>query len=71
MSIRQIEVFGSGQNDFSLTNDCGPELEAGKSCTLKVAFAPQEQGDRKVIISIEDGTEEGHHQVQVMGVGIQ
>ena len=30
--------------DFSQSNDCGPELEVGDSCTIEVTFSPTESG---------------------------
>jgi N,N-dimethylformamidase beta subunit-like, C-terminal/PKD domain/HYDIN/CFA65/VesB-like, Ig-like domain/Cep192 domain 4 len=69
--IREIKLFGCGLEDFSMKNDCGSDLAAGKSCTLHVTFKPHQSGVQKAEVNIEDGTEEGSRRVQLEGVGVQ
>jgi hypothetical protein len=42
--------------DFAYSSDCGTVLAAGKSCTLRVSFAPQATGVRSGTLSIVDGS---------------
>lgn len=42
--------------DFAYSSDCGTVLAAGKSCTLRVSFAPQATGARSGTLSIVDGS---------------
>ena len=71
MILEEIKLIGSGQEDYLLKNSCGAELEAGRSCTLHVTFAPHHSGVRKAEVNIDDGTEDGSRKVQIEGVGVQ
>ena len=70
LTIGKIEVSGSGQGDFELTNTCGASLEGGKSCTLQITFTPHESGARKAMITIEEDAPGGPQHVPLEGVGV-
>lgn len=42
--------------DYAYSSDCGTTLAVGKSCTLRVSFAPQATGNRDGSLSIVDAT---------------
>lgn len=69
--IRKINVSGSGQGDFVLTNTCGAKVVAGKSCTLQITFTPHVLGARKAVITIQDDVLGSPPQLLVEGVGVQ
>lgn len=56
--------------DFAYSNgDCGATLAAGKSCTLRVSFAPQATGARSGTLSIVDGSGVSLASVALSGSG--
>ena len=43
-SITSFGFFGSNANSFNETNDCGPSLAAGKSCSIMITCTPASTG---------------------------
>jgi hypothetical protein len=69
LSISQIAIGGADPGDFSQTNNCGTGLPAGHSCTIKVTFAPTQQGQRSAQLNISDNGGGSPQTVQLAGNG--
>ncbi|HEV2349798.1 MAG TPA: choice-of-anchor D domain-containing protein [Terriglobia bacterium] len=69
--IRAITFSARSHSDFAETNDCGPSLAAGTSCTLQITFKPRRAGSQSAVISIVDHAPGRPHQVRVKGVGVR
>jgi len=54
LSISQITITGADAGDFAETNNCGTNVPAGGSCTIKMTFKPTEKGQRSANLSISD-----------------
>jgi hypothetical protein len=54
LSLSSITITGSNAGDFAQTNNCGTNLGAGQSCTVKVTFTPTALGSRSAILDIND-----------------
>ncbi len=52
LKIKQISIGGNNANDFTQTNNCGKSLQVGGSCTIKVVFAPKEQGQDSASLNV-------------------
>lgn len=55
--------------DYAYRSDCGSSLAAGQSCTLTVAFAPQQSGSRSGTLSVLDGSGSTLASVTLTGSG--
>ncbi len=69
LSISKIAIGGTDSGDFSQTNNCGKGLASGHSCTIKVTFAPTEQGQRSAQLTITDNGGGSPQAVQLAGNG--
>jgi hypothetical protein len=59
----------SGGTDFHQTNNCGPGLRAGASCTISATFSPQLIGLETDQITIVDNTPDSPQIIGVRGNG--
>jgi len=50
LTISTISVTG----EFTQTNNCGPMLTAGASCTIMVSFSPTETGTQSGVLTVTD-----------------
>lgn len=55
--------------DYAYSGDCGASLAAGKSCTLRIAFAPQASGNRDGSLSIVDSNKLSLASLNLLGSG--
>ncbi|MCU7802540.1 MAG: autotransporter domain-containing protein [Candidatus Thiodiazotropha sp. (ex Lucinoma borealis)] len=55
------------EGDFTQTNDCGVEIDAGASCTAQVVFAPQSSGPQTGALNID--TSSGMSTIVLSGTG--
>jgi sugar lactone lactonase YvrE len=55
--------------DFSLTDNCGPTLIAGSSCTIGVSYAPTKTGKETGTLTISDNAFTGTQTVSLSGTG--
>jgi hypothetical protein len=69
LAISQIALTGNDPGDFSETNNCGTSVPPGGSCTIKVKFQPQKQGQRSADLSISDDGGGSPQQVGLFGNG--
>ncbi len=53
LRIAQIALGGGDENVFSLQNDCGQSLGAGKECRISLSFEPTSEGDRSAEVRVE------------------
>ena len=66
LSINNIAASG----DFSQTNDCPAQLQAGKSCTVSVTFTPTNTGTIDGAVSISDAAKTSPQILSLSGVGV-
>lgn len=64
LSTTDFIFTGTNPNDFTQTNDCVPQVPAGASCQINVAFAPQGSGARAAVLQVT-----GAQTAQVSGTG--
>ncbi|MCU7880968.1 MAG: autotransporter domain-containing protein [Candidatus Thiodiazotropha sp. (ex Lucinoma aequizonata)] len=55
------------EGDFTQTNDCGVEIDAGGSCTAQIVFAPQSSGPQTGALNID--TSSGMSTIVLSGTG--
>jgi len=56
LAFSGVSVTGADPNDFSATNNCGPSLPIGATCTITVTFLPQSSGARNASLNVTAGT---------------
>ena len=61
---------GSNPGEFSQTNNCNGSVAGGGTCTVSVTFAPQAQGDRSAILTVDMNGTDGNSTIPVSGLGI-
>jgi hypothetical protein len=49
-----IYIYGTGDAQFSQTNDCGTHLRPGGSCAITVSFEPQRSGAFRAYVQVEN-----------------
>jgi len=67
VGVTSISVIG---NDFSETNTCGTQINAGASCTISVTFAPAFKGPQGAMVVISGPNGAVWQQIQLTGTGI-
>jgi dienelactone hydrolase len=68
LSISSVTITGDDSKDFSQTNTCGADVDAGLSCSISVVFTPTAGGDRTAEVSINDNGD-SPLQLAVLGYG--
>jgi len=69
LSTTDFAFTGANPNDFTQTNDCVPQVLAGGSCQINVAFAPQASGARAAVLQVTDADTSSPQTAQVSGTG--
>ncbi|MFZ0739367.1 MAG: choice-of-anchor D domain-containing protein [Candidatus Acidiferrales bacterium] len=72
VTVTGITVQFFGENpplDFTQTNDCGGQLAASASCTIKVVFDPQQTGTRNAALNVTDSDPSSPQTAALSGVG--
>jgi hypothetical protein len=69
ITLFSIGMAGVNPGDFSQTNNCGPSLIPGASCTIQVTFTPTALGGRIAHVVIRDSAFGGTHWVGLLGKG--
>jgi hypothetical protein len=62
-------VGGQDYNDFSETNNCPTDLNAGASCTITVTFTPKKTGTRTAAVYVTDNAGGSPQTVPLTGTG--
>jgi len=52
--ISNLAISGTNASEFAVSDNCGPSVAAGASCTINVTFAPAATGTRTGTLSITD-----------------
>ena len=65
VTISSFAVSG----DFSQTNNCGPSVPMGSSCTISVMFTPTGSGTRSGTLTISDNASGSPQMVTLSGTG--
>ena len=69
LSTTDFSFTGTNPNDFTQTNNCVPQVAAGASCQINVAFAPQGSGARAAVLQVADADPSSPQTAQVSGTG--
>jgi FG-GAP-like repeat/Abnormal spindle-like microcephaly-assoc'd, ASPM-SPD-2-Hydin/Cep192 domain 4 len=69
LSISTIAMTGTAAAQFTETNTCGASVDAGKSCTISVVFAPTAPDNQSATLSITDNAFGSPQSVPVSGAG--
>jgi FG-GAP-like repeat/Abnormal spindle-like microcephaly-assoc'd, ASPM-SPD-2-Hydin len=69
LSISSIAMTGTAAAQFTETNTCGASVDAGKSCTISVVFAPSAPDNQSATLSITDNAFGSPQSVPVSGAG--
>jgi sugar lactone lactonase YvrE len=69
LSTTDFTFTGANLNDFTQTNNCVPQVLAGSSCQISVAFAPQSKGVRQAVLQVADADPSSPQTAQVSGTG--
>lgn len=64
----RIKISGNNPQDFRQTNNCGERLDVGKTCIVKVTFAPRHVGPRTATMTVL--TSGGDQTVDLSGTGV-
>ena len=68
--ISRIVFTGTNPTDFAQTNNCGPSVAAGASCTFNVTFTPGAMGARVAALNFSDTGGGNPQTVPLSGNGI-
>ncbi len=52
LTINGASITGTNPTDFTVANNCGTTLNAGRSCTLSVRFTPTATGARSATLNV-------------------
>jgi hypothetical protein len=69
LSIGSIALAGTAPTQFTETNTCGASLDAAKSCTISVVFAPTSAGNQAATLTITDDAIGSPQSVPLSGAG--
>jgi hypothetical protein len=67
LSITLISITGADPQDFSQTNNCGTQVNAGAQCTIAVIFKPTRIGTRTAALTITDNASGSPQSVPLTG----
>jgi len=70
LSISSIHITGRQADDFTLAQNCGTSLAAGKSCTLSVTFKPVAAGAKSATVGIVDNAHGSQRSVALKGTAL-
>jgi uncharacterized protein (UPF0548 family) len=71
LDITGITITGTDKADFSQTNNCGHQVQAGANCSIEVTFDPSATGARVAEVSISDNGGGGPQTAPLSGTGTQ
>jgi hypothetical protein len=66
LNISKIATAG----DYTQTNNCGPSLGVGASCTINVSFKPTNTGTRSGTLSVTDNASGSPQKASLTGTGV-
>ncbi len=70
LSITSIAFTGANPGDFAQTNNCGPSVAAGASCTINVSFKPTAMGSRAADLTLNNDFSSGRTGAKISGTGL-
>ena len=70
LNITSVTIAGTNSGDFTQTNNCGPTVAAGASCTLSVTFTPTVVGAETGVVTITDNASPATQTVSLTGTGV-
>lgn len=69
LAITSVGVSGTNAADYTVSNNCGPSVPAGRSCTLAVRFTPAAAGPSTATLSVATSDPAGPATVALSGTG--
>jgi sugar lactone lactonase YvrE len=72
LTIAKTAISGTNSADFTIGTSataCGSSLNAGKSCTISVAFKPGAKGSRSATLTVTDNARTATQTVPLTGTG--
>jgi hypothetical protein len=63
-----IAIIGADLSDFSLTQNCPPQLQPRVSCIISITFQPTLSGARQATLTVPDAA--GTQSAQLVGTGV-
>jgi hypothetical protein len=70
LTISSITITGANSGDFSQTNTCGANVNAGANCSINVTFKPTVSGSRAANVTITDNASGNPQGISLTGTGI-
>ena len=70
LTIGAIQVTGTEASSFAVSNNCGPSLAAGSSCSIQGDFTPTAGGVLKAAIAISDNFSDLPQTIALKGIGL-
>lgn len=70
LSISSIAVTGPGASSFIFSNNCGPTIASGGTCTIHGHFAPQTSGPLSAAVTITDNAGSSPQSINLTGTGV-
>jgi hypothetical protein len=71
LAITKISLSGANPMQFSYTNNCGPSVAAGDSCTIDVCFNPTAPGSKSANLTVTAGGGAAAQSAILTGTGIK
>jgi len=69
VSITGVAIAGRNYHDYSETNTCGSQINAGASCRITITFTPEQKGTRDAGLEINDNGGGSSQGVLLTGTG--
>ncbi len=69
LKISSIGITGANSSEFAQTNNCGPSLSPGGSCSVMVTFTPTAFGSASASLNVTDNVTGSPQSVALTGFG--
>jgi hypothetical protein len=69
VSITSVTIAGRNYHDYSETNTCGTQINAGATCKITVTFTPGAKGTRDALANVNDNGGGSPQGVLLKGTG--
>jgi FtsP/CotA-like multicopper oxidase with cupredoxin domain len=70
LTVNGVSVTGANAADYTFTNNCGPSVAAGRSCTINVRFTPALAGASAAALSVATADPASPSTVALSGTGV-
>ncbi len=69
VSVSSVAIAGRNYHDYSETNTCGTQIDAGATCKVTVTFTPGAKGTRDALVNVNDNGGGSPQGVLLTGTG--